>query len=152
MVLNKNVKFGHNFIFRKIRQRNVCWQYFRNKKCFQDYKNEKLKNWKIGIFRKGLVHGFDQKCEIMPRFYFLQNKPKKCVWQYFRNKSCFQDYKNEKLKKSKNWDISKGLVHGFGQKCEIWPCFYFSQNKPKHVFDNILKTKKMLSRQKKPEV
>ena len=37
----------------------------------------------------------------------------------------------------------KGLVHGFGQKCKMWPCFYFSQNKPKkNVFENILETKK----------
>ena len=56
-------------------------------------------------------------------------------------KKCFQDYKNEKLKKSKNWDFSKGLVHGFGQKCKMWPCFCFSQNKAKNVFDNILQTK-----------
>ena len=26
----------------------------------------------------------------------------------------FLDYENTKLTKSKNWDFSKGLVHGFG--------------------------------------
>ena len=56
-------------------------------------------------------------------------------------KNCFQDYKNEKLKKSKNWDISKGLVHGFGQKCEIWPCFFFRQIIQKNEFNIILEQK-----------
>ena len=30
------------------------------------------------------------------------------------------DYKKKKLKKKKNWDFSKGLVHGFGQKLVIF--------------------------------
>ena len=88
MVLVKNRKFGHVFIFRKISEKNL----------------------------------FDN---------ILQNK------------SCFQDYKNEKLKKSKNWDISNGLVHGFGQKCEILPFFYFSLKKDKkNEFNIILEQKK----------
>ena len=40
----------------------------------------------------------------------------------------------EKREGKKNRKIEifpKGLVHGFGQKCKMWPCFYFSQNKPK---------------------
>ena len=92
MVLVKSVKFGHVFIFRQISQKNEFNIILEQKKSFQDKKTRSLKNRRIGIFSKGLVHGFDQKCG-------------------------------------------------------IWPCFYFSQNKPKNLFDNILKTKKMLSRQ-----
>ena len=71
MVLVKNVKFGHVFIFRKISQKCV-WQYFRNKKYFQDYKNKKLKKWnKLGFFPKELDHGFGQKCEIGPSMFLF---------------------------------------------------------------------------------
>ena len=42
----------------------------------------------------------------------------------------FLDYKNKKLKKSKNWSFQKGLVHGFGQKLVIFPDFYFRENRP----------------------
>ena len=39
--------------------------------------------------------------------------------------------------------FSKVLVRGFGQKFEIFPCFYFWQNQTQeNVFDNILETKK----------
>ena len=43
---------------------------------------------------------------------------------------CFLD---SKVKKSKNHDFSKGviiIVHGFGKKFDIFPCFYFWQNQP----------------------
>ena len=44
-------------------------------------------------------------------------------------KKAFLDYKKEKVKKVKNWDFSKGvIVHGFDQKFENFPSFYFWQN------------------------
>ena len=45
MVLVKNGKFGHVFIFRKIIEKNV----------FEDYKNEKLKKPKNLDFSKGVA-------------------------------------------------------------------------------------------------
>ena len=33
------------------------------------------------------------------------------------------DYVNKKLKKSKNWDFSIGVVHCFGHKLAILACF-----------------------------
>ena len=41
-------------------------------------------------------------------------------------KKAFLDYK--KQKQSKIGTLPKGLVHGFGQKLENFPSFYFSQN------------------------
>ena len=47
-------------------------------------------------------------------------------------KNAFLDYKKEKLKKSKKIGIfPKGLVHGCGQKLELFPSFYFRQNRPR---------------------
>ena len=40
-------------------------------------------------------------------------------------KNAFLDYKNNKFKKSKNCDFSKGIVHGFDQKFTIFPSFIF---------------------------
>ena len=49
------------------------------KKAFLDYKNRKLKQSKIVIFPKGLVHGFGEKFENFPSFYFRQSQQAKCV-------------------------------------------------------------------------
>ena len=53
--------------------------------------------------------------------YFL------CVRQYSgKEKKASLDYKKQKVKKSQRLRIfPKGLVHGFGQKFEIFPCFYY---------------------------
>ena len=86
MVLVKNRKFGHVFIFRKISEKNLFDNILQNKSCFQDYKNEKLKKSKNWDISKGLVHGFGQKCEILPFFYFSSKKTKKLSLILFWNK------------------------------------------------------------------
>ena len=46
----------------KIAQQNVFESILKRKQVFPDYKNNKLKKWiKIGIFPKGLVHGFGER-------------------------------------------------------------------------------------------
>ena len=47
-----------------------------------------------------------------------------------KGRNAFLDYKNNKFKKSKNWDFLKGLVHGVGQKLVIFPDFDFRENRP----------------------
>ena len=49
------------------------------KKAFLDFKKQKVKKVKNEIFPKGLVHGFGQKLENFPSFYFWQNQLAKCV-------------------------------------------------------------------------
>ena len=36
---------------------------------------------KIGIFAKGLVHGFGEKFEISSTLIFMQNRPRKSIWE-----------------------------------------------------------------------
>ena len=67
MVLVQKWDFFHLFILGKIGRKNA----------FLDYKNKKLKNKKIGLFSKGLVHGFALKMEFFPPFYFWQNRQEK---------------------------------------------------------------------------
>ena len=51
--------------------------------AFLDYRNKNfLKSRKIGIFPKGLVHGFGEKLVIFLDFYFRENRPEKCGLGY----------------------------------------------------------------------
>ena len=67
-----------------------------------------------------------KKNETFPSFYFWRKKKtasKMCLTK--ERKKAFLETTIRKLKTSKN---PKGLVCGFGQKFEIFPCFYFCQN------------------------
>ena len=57
MVFVKNLKFFHYFIFGKISQQNVFDDILEGKKALYS-KMKKLKSQRIGIFPKGLIHGF----------------------------------------------------------------------------------------------
>ena len=97
---------------------------------------------KFGIFPKELVRGFGWKFEVFPSS-LAQTAPGKCVCRYSKNKKSLLDYENKNLRKVKKIAIfPKGLVLGFGKKPEISPCFYFSQNRPENVIDDIIERKK----------
>ena len=48
-----------------------------------------------------------------------------------RGKNTFLEYKNNKSKKSKDWDFSKENVHGFGQNLAMLTSLNSKQNRPK---------------------
>ena len=96
--------------------------------CLKTIRTKSLKNPKTWIF-----HGFVKKCKILPCFYLVHGCSQKYeVWpclfffckisqkNVFENiletKKSFEDYKIEKLKKSKNWDFSNGVSPWFGSK------------------------------------
>ena len=54
MVLVKNWKFFHLFIFGKIREENVFDDILERKKAFLDYKKQKVKKVKNWYFSKGV--------------------------------------------------------------------------------------------------
>ena len=58
----------------------------KEKTPLQTIKTRSLKSRKIGIFTKGLVHGFGEKLVIFPDFYFKENRPEKCFLRYSRRK------------------------------------------------------------------
>ena len=58
MVMVKNLKFFHVFIFGKIRQENAFDDILERKKAFLDSKIKKLKKSKNQDFSKGVLHGF----------------------------------------------------------------------------------------------
>ena len=76
---------------------------------------------------------------MFPDFYFRENRPEKCFLPYSRRKKPFLDYKNKKLKKSKNWDFPKG-------KLVIFSDFYLRENRPEKCVLRYSRRKKRLSR------
>ena len=60
MVLVHKWDLFHVFIFGKIGKKKVSVDILERKNAFLDYKNKKQKNLKIGLFPKGLLHGFGQ--------------------------------------------------------------------------------------------
>ena len=67
MVLDKNVKFGHNFIFRKIRQKSVLDNSFETENALGTIKRRS--------------------------FYFSQNKPKNVFEYILKTKNAFKTIK-----------------------------------------------------------
>ena len=113
---------------------------------FLDFiKNEKVKKvGESGFFSKGLVHGFGQKYEIFPPFYFRLNRPGKCVCLYSRKEKGVFRPSNHRLKKLEILVLffPKLLLHGFGQKFEFFPIFNFKGKiGQENVFDDILERK-----------
>ena len=70
------------------------------------------------------------------------------VFENILKKKAFQDYKNKKLKKSKNWDFSTILVKNWQFFC----LFIIDKIGQKNVFENILERKKAFPDYKKQEV
>ena len=51
------------------------------KEAFKDYKKTVCVKRKMRIFPKGLVHRFGQKFEISSTLIFMQNRPRKTIWE-----------------------------------------------------------------------
>ena len=62
-------------------------------------------------------------------------------YHILERKNAFVGYKNKKLKKSKNWDFSKGVNPRFGPKISIFPSFFFGNIGQENVFYDILEQK-----------
>ena len=95
----------------------------KGRNAFLEYINRKLKKSRICIFPKGLVYGFGQKLVIFPDFYFRENGPEKCVlnqkkvfYDILDDGNALIDYKNKRLRKSENWDFTKGVSSWFWSK------------------------------------
>ena len=72
--------------------------------------------------------------------FFLGNRGQENVfYDILERKNAFLGYKNKKFKSRKIEIFQKGLIHGFGQKMAIFPCFFFMGNiGQENVFYHIL--------------
>ena len=81
-------KNGHfpTFFLGNIGHENVFYDILERKNALLGYKNKKVKDRKIAIFPKGLIHGFGRKMAIFPTFIFGQYRRGKCLLRYSRAK------------------------------------------------------------------
>ena len=82
MILVKTLKFFHLLCLSKIEREKVFADLLDQKEAFKEYKNNCVRKTKlIRIFPKGLVHRFIQKFEISSNLIFVQNRPRKSIWE-----------------------------------------------------------------------
>ena len=81
MILVKKLKFFHLLCLSKIDREKLFGDVLEKKEAFKDYKKKCLRKRKIRIFPNGLVHGFGQKFEISSTLNFMQNRPRKSIWE-----------------------------------------------------------------------
>ena len=81
MVLVKNLKFFNLLGLSKIVRDKVFAKVLDKKKFLKTIKTTFYEKRKIRIFPNGLVHRFDQKLEISSTLIFMQNRPRKRIWE-----------------------------------------------------------------------
>ena len=103
-------------------------------------KFEKSKNWH---FCKAVNQWFCSKSGHFCNFFFLGNIGQENVfYDILERKNAFQSYKNNKLKKSKNWHFSKGVNPLFWSKNGHFSNFFFLGNiGQENVFYDIIERK-----------
>ena len=83
-----------------------------------------------------------QKLVIFPTFFLRKNiRLENVFYNILERKKAFLGYKNNKLKKSKNWHFSKGINPCFGPKMAIFPTFFLGNIGQENVFYDILERK-----------
>ena len=81
MILVKKLKFFLLLCLSKMDREKKFGDLLNKKEAFKDYKNSCVRKRKMRIFSKGLVHRFAQKFEISSSLIFMQNRPRKRIWE-----------------------------------------------------------------------
>ena len=81
MTLVKKLKFFDLLYLSKIDREKVFPDVLDKRKPLKTIKTTVYEKRKIRIFPKGLVHRFDQKLEISSTLIFMQNRPRKSIWE-----------------------------------------------------------------------
>ena len=136
-----------NFFLANIGQENFFYDILQWKNSFLRFKNKtfiKSKNWHLS---KEVNPWFRSKNGHFFQLFFLGIIGKENVfYNILQRKNSFQDYKNKKLKKSKNWPFYKGLTNGFCSKMTIIPTCFLRQYRQGKCLSWYSRTKKSLSR------
>ena len=127
MVLVQKWPFFQLFFFwGNIGQENVVYDILERKNSFLGYKNKQFKESKNWRFSKGVNPLFWSKNGHFLNFFLLGNIGQKNVlYDILERKNVFLGYKNNKFKKSKNWDFSKGVNPWFWSKNGHFSNFFF---------------------------
>ena len=123
---SKNGHFSIFFFLGNIGQENVFYDILEGKNACLAYKNKKYKKSKNWHFCKGVNPWFCSKNNHFSFFSFLGNIGQENVfYDILERKNAFLAYKNNKFKKSKNWDFSKGVNPWFWSKNGHFSIFFF---------------------------
>ena len=102
-------------------------------KPFWTTKTSVSKTHKIGIFPKGLVHGFDQKVgNFVNNSFYAKYTQREVFAEVLVRNQAFLDNKNMDLKRRQNWPFFKG-DSPFGQKVEVFLSFVFIKNRSRFL-------------------
>ena len=108
MVLVKNCPF-FNLFLGNIGQENVFYDIQDRKNAFLGYKNDKFKKSKNWDFSKAVNPWFWSKIAHFSIFFLGNIGQENVLYDILERKDAFLGYKNNKFKKSKNWNFSKGV-------------------------------------------
>ena len=81
MLLVKKLKFFYRLYLSKKDREKVFVDVLDKKKPLKTIKTTVYEKRKIRIFPKGLLHLFDQKLEISSTLIFMENRPRKSIWE-----------------------------------------------------------------------
>ena len=81
MLLVKKLKFFYLLYLSKIDRAKVFADVLDKKKPLKTIKTTVYEKRKIRLFPNELVHRFDQKLEISSTLIFMQNRPRKSIWE-----------------------------------------------------------------------
>ena len=125
--------FFQLFFFQAIQARKMLFTIIQSEKTpFYAIKTRSSKSRKIGIFPKGLIHGFGPKMTIFPSFLFKEMQATKMSFTIFQSKKTpLQAIKTRSPKQSKNWHFSKGVNPWFWSKNCGFSQFFFRQYRPR---------------------
>ena len=81
MILVKKLKFFRLLRLSKIDREKVFGDVLDKRKLLKTIKKSVYEKRKIRIFPNGLVHGFGEKFKISLALIFMQNGPRKSIWE-----------------------------------------------------------------------
>ena len=131
------------FFLGNIGQENVFYDILERKNAFLDYKKNKFKKSKNWHFFKAVNPWFWSKNGRFSNFFWCNIGQEKVFYDILKQKNDFLGYKNNKLKKSKNWHFFKPMV--LVQKWPFFQLFFFRQYRPGKCLLRYSRTKKRLS-------
>ena len=153
MVFVQKRQFFQLCLLGNIGKENIFYDILDRKNAFVDYKNKKLQKSKNWRFSNSVKPWFWSKNDHFFNFVFLGNIGQPNVFYHIvERKNAFLGYKNKKLKRSKNWNFSKGVNPSFWSKNGHLTNFFFRQYRPEKYLLRYSRTKKRLSRLLKQEV
>ena len=132
MVFVKKWPFFHVFLLGNIGQENVFYNILEQKNAFLALKKKKFKKLKNWDFSKVVNPWFWSKNgHFCISFFFCNIGQENVFYNIPEQKNAFLAYKNNRFKKSKNWDFSKGVNPRFWSKNGHFSMsFFFLQYRP----------------------